>query len=79
MKVKKFLGSIMEETLAPIRARRAEFEKDIPSIYEMLKKGCEVAREEAANTLSDVKNAMRINYFDDVDLIKSQAERFSGK
>ena len=79
MKVKKFLGSIMEETLAPIRAKRAEFEKDIPSIYEMLKKGCEIAREEAANTLSDVKNAMRINYFDDLDLIKSQAERFSGK
>ena len=79
MKVKKFLGSIMEETLAPIRAKRAEFEKDIPSIYEMLKKGCEIAREEAANTLSDVKNAMRINYFDDLDLIQSQAERFSGK
>ena len=79
MKVKKFLASIMEETLAPIRARRAEFEKDIPSIYDMLKESCEVARNEAANTLSEVKNAMRINYFDDVELIKSQAERFHNK
>ena len=79
MKVKKFLASIMEETLAPIRARRAEFEKDIPAIYEMLKESCEVARNEAANTLSEVKNAMRINYFDDAELIKSQAERFHNK
>lgn len=79
MKVKKFLASIMEETLAPIRARRAEFEKDIPAIYEMLKESCEVARNEAANTLSEVKNAMRINYFDDVELIKSQADRFHNK
>ena len=79
MKVKKFLASIMEETLAPIRARRAEFEKDIPAIYEMLKESCEVARNEAANTLSEVKNAMRINYFDDIELIKSQAERFHNK
>ena len=79
MKVKKFLASIMEETLAPIRARRAEFEKDIPAIYEMLKESCEVARNEAANTLSEVKNAMKINYFDDIELIKSQAERFHNK
>ena len=69
----------MEETLAPIRKRRAEFEKDIPSIYEMLKESCEVARNEAANTLADVKSAMRINYFDDVELIKSQAEKFGNK
>ena len=77
MKVKKFLANVMEDTLAPIRARRAEFEKDIPAIYDMLKKNCEIARNEAANTLAEVKAAMRINYFDDVELIRSQAERFS--
>ena len=77
MKVKKFLANVMEDTLAPIRAKRAEFEKDIPAIYEMLKKNCEIARNEAANTLAEVKAAMRINYFDDVELIRSQAERFS--
>ena len=77
MKVKKFLANVMEDTLAPIRAKRAEFEKDIPAIYDMLKKNCEIARNEAANTLAEVKAAMRINYFDDVELIRSQAERFS--
>jgi tryptophanyl-tRNA synthetase len=77
MKVKKFLANVMEDTLAPIRARRAEFEKDIPAIYEMLKKNCETARNEAADTLSEVKSAMRMNYFDDIELIRSQAERFS--
>ena len=77
MKVKKFLANVMEDTLAPIRARRAEFEKDIPAIYEMLKKNCETARNEAADTLSEVKSAMRMNYFDDIELIRSQTERFS--
>jgi len=77
MKVKKFLANVMEDTLAPIRAKRAEFEKDIPAIYDMLKKNCEIARNEAANTLAEVKAAMRINYFDDVELIRSQTERFS--
>lgn len=77
MKVKKFLGAIMEEELAPIRARRLEFEKDIPAIYEMLQKGCEEARATAAKTLSEVRNAMKINYFDDKDLIAEQAKRFA--
>ena len=49
MKVKKFLGAVMEEVLEPIRTRRKEFEKDIPAVYDMLKKGCEVAREAAAD------------------------------
>lgn len=79
MKVKKFLGAIMEEELAPIRARRLEFEKDIPAIYEMLKKGCEVARATAADTLAEVRKAMKINYFDDAELIAEQAKRFAGK
>jgi tryptophanyl-tRNA synthetase len=76
MKVKKFLAAIMQETLTPIRERRKEFEKDIPAIYEMLRKGCEVARATAADTLSDVRRAMKINYFDDAELIAQQAERF---
>lgn len=77
MKVKKFLNNILQEELEPIRKRRAEFEKDIPAVYEMLKKGCEEAREVAANTLSDVRKAMKINYFDDAALIAEQAKRFA--
>ena len=77
VKVKRFLNAIMQETLEPIRNRRKEFEKDIPGIYEMLRKGCEVARAAAADTLSDVKKAMKINYFDDKELIEEQARRFA--
>lgn len=77
MKVKKLLNNILQEELEPIRQRRAEFEKDIPAVYEMLKKGCEEAREVAANTLSDVRKAMKINYFDDAALIAEQAKRFA--
>ena len=77
MKVKKFLAAIMQEMLEPIRKRRAEFEKDIPSVYEILRKGCEQAREVAANTMSDVRRAMKINYFDDTSLIDERAA--SGK
>ena len=77
MKVKKFLAAVMQEMLEPIRKRRAEFEKDIPSVYEILRKGCEQAREVAANTMSDVRRAMKINYFDDTSLIDERAA--SGK
>ena len=77
VKVKRFLNSIMQETLEPIRNRRKEFSKDIPAVYEMLRKGCEVARATAAETLADVKKAMKINYFDDKELIKEQVKRFS--
>ena len=79
MKVKGFLNSIMQETLEPIRNRRKEFEKDIPAIYEMLKKGCDEAREVAAATLDDVRKAMKINYFDDADLIAEQVKKFSAE
>ncbi len=77
MKVKKFLAAVMQETLEPIRMRRHEFEKDIPGVYEILKKGCEVAREAAAKTMSEVRNAMKINYFEDMSLMEEQAKRFS--
>ena len=79
MKVKKFLAAIMQEELGPIRERRKEFEKDIPAVYEMLRKGCEVARETASATLDEVRRAMKINYFDDADLIAEQAKRFAGE
>ena len=77
MKVKKFLNKILQEELEPIRQRRAEFEKDIPAVYEMLRKGCEEARAVAAETLSEVRRAMKINYFDDSELIAEQAKRFN--
>lgn len=79
MKVKKFLNNILQEELEPIRTRRAEFEKDIPAVYEMLKKGCEEARAVAADTLDEVRRAMKINYFDDAALIAEQAQRFAAK
>ena len=69
----------MQETLEPIRTRRKELEKDIPAIYDVLKKGSEAAREVAAQTLSEVKSAMRINYFDDAELIRAQSEKYEGK
>ncbi len=65
--------------LEPIRKRRQEFEQDIPEIYNILKKGSEAARETAAQTLAEVKAAMQINYFEDAELIQSQAERFKQK
>ena len=77
MKVKKFLDKVLEETLEPIRARRREYEKDIPGVYDILRSGTEVAREEAAKTLAEVKDAMRINYFSDEELIRAQTETYA--
>ena len=78
VKVKKFLNNIIQEELDPIRKRRKEYEKDIPEVYNILRKGTEAAREVAAQTLSEVKSAMKINYFDDVELIKAQSEKYKG-
>ena len=77
VKVKKFLLNVLEETLSPIRARRAEYQKDIAGVYDILKKGSEAAREVAAKTLSDVKKSMKIDYFSDEELIKAQSEKYS--
>ena len=77
VKVKKFLDKVLEETLEPIRARRREYEKDIPDVYDILRSGTEVAREEAAKTLAEVKDAMRINYFSDEELIRAQTETYA--
>ena len=77
MKVKRFLNNVLQAELEPIRNRRKELQKDIPAIYEILKEGSEKAEAVAAQTLKEVKDAMKINYFDDKALIEAQAERFS--
>ena len=77
MKVKRFLNNVLQAELEPIRNRRKEFSKDIPAVYEMLKKGSETAEAVAAQTLAEVKAAMKINYFDDKELIQMQSEQFA--
>lgn len=74
---KKFLNSVLNKMLDPIRTRRHEFEQDIPEIFNILKRGSEVAREAAAQTMDEVRAAMRINYFEDAELIRQQTEKFS--
>ena len=69
----------MQEELEPIRARRKELEKRIPEIYEILRKGSIEAQKVAAQTLDEVKRAMKINYFEDAQLIEEQAKRFAEK
>lgn len=69
VKVKKFLNKVLQEELAPIRARRKEWEQKLPEVFEILKEGSRVAEAKAAETLKDVKAAMRINYFDDEDFL----------
>lgn len=76
VKCKKLLIAVLEEELAPIRARRREFEQNIEGVYEMLRKGSQVAQAKAARTLMEVKDAMRINYFQDKELIARQAEAY---
>ena len=78
MKCKKFLNTIINNMLEPMRQRRHEYEKDIPEIYNILRRGTEKARETAAQTMSEVRHAMRIDYFDDAELIRRQAEYFAG-
>ena len=77
VKVKRFLIAILEEELAPIRARRKEWEQKIHEVYALLQKGCEDARAVAADTLNDVRRAMKINYFEDKELIEEQAKKFA--
>ncbi len=79
MKCKKLLMNILQDTLEPIRQRRAEFESDIPAVYDILKQGCEKAREAAVETMDEVRRAMKLNYFEDAALISSQSERFGTK
>ena len=76
VKVKKFLNNVMQAELASIRERRKQWEKDIPAVYEILKKGSEEAKNVAAKTLDDVKKAMKINYFDDGALINEHMKKY---
>ena len=77
VKVKKLLNNIIQAELAPIREKRQMLQKDIPYVYEVLKKGSEEAREVAARTLDEVKAAMKINYFDNDALIQASIEKYS--
>lgn len=77
VKVKKFLNNVLQKQLEPIRQRRHEYEKDIPEVYHILQEGTKVAFAEAQQTLNEVKAAMKINYFDDAELIKVQSEKYS--
>ena len=75
---KKFLFNIMEEFLQPMRERRKHYEQNIPQVYEILRKGSETARAEAARTLADVRKAMKIDYFEDADLIAEHTKKYQG-
>ena len=79
MKCKKMLMKVINRMLDPIRQRRHEYEQDIPEIFNILRRGSEAAREAAAQTMDEVRNAMRINYFDDERLIKEQSEKYREK
>lgn len=78
VKIKRFLNSIMQAELEPIRARRKEYEKDIAAVYDILRAGSDRARQVAEATLQDVKDAMKINYFADEELIRAQAAKYQG-
>ena len=80
MMIKNFLAAVLNDTLEPIRERRKALEQNIPYVYELLRQGSEIAQKEAAQTLKEVKEAMRINYFDAGvldELIKKQQEKYS--
>ena len=79
MKCKKFLNQVLNKFLEPMRERRHEFEKDIPEIFNILQKGTDKARETAAQTMDEVRKAMRIDYFNDLDLIRQQSEKYQNK
>ncbi len=76
VKVKKLLNNVLQEELEPIRNRRKELQKDIPYIYDVLKKGSQEAEHVAAQTLDEVRSAMKINYFADSDFIQEQSEKY---
>ena len=79
VKVKRFLNSVLQEELEPIRQRRKEIAKDIPAVYRILEEGSKKARAKASETLADMKRAMKINYFEDMELIEEQARRFNAE
>lgn len=76
---KKFLYNVLNDRLEPIRQRRKQYEQDIPGVYDILRRGTEEARRVGAKTLAEVRHAMRIDYFEDEELIAEQAKRYSQK
>ena len=74
---KKFLFNVLNDRLEPIRQRRKQYEQDIPGVYDILRRGTEEARKVGAKTLAEVRHAMRIDYFDDQELIAEQSRRFA--
>lgn len=76
VKVKRFLNNVLQAELAPIRERRKSYEKDIPAVYEILRQGTQKAQQAAAETLREVKASMRINYFEDEELICAHARKY---
>ena len=79
VKCKKFLIAILNELLAPFRERRAYWEQNIEEVYRILEQGSAEARAVAAQTLNDVRDAMKINYFADRELIAEQAARYKAE
>ena len=77
VKVKKFLNNVLQEELCPIRTRRAEYEKNLDEVYDILKRGSETAREKAAKTLAKVKHSMKIDYFEDESFLAEQKKKYS--
>lgn len=75
--VKKILISTLEEQIAPIRERRKIFEADIKAVYDILREGSAAAREVAAQTLSEVRQAMKIDYFNDAELLEAQVNKYA--
>ena len=71
------MNYVLEDTLAPIRAKRHELEEKIPEVYQVLFKGSEKARKKAAATLERVKTAIGLNYRNDLDLINGQVEKYA--
>ena len=76
VKVKKFLNNVMQAELAPIRERRMQWEKDIPTVFDILTEGSEKAEKVAAETLAEGSRSMKINYIEDKALIKEQVEKY---
>lgn len=79
VKVKRFLNSILQAELEPIRKKRKEYEANIPYVFQILKEGSKKAADTAAKTLKDVKDAMKINYFDDLELIEEQSKKYQSQ
>lgn len=75
--VKRFLASVLNDVLDPIRQKRKDYEKDIPAVYKILEEGSRKAEKKAATTLARVRNALRINYFTDATLIAKQSKAFA--